>query len=920
MTTSDSGSIQDIVRGLVEIAAARDAAGIEDYLRQHPELLTDTVNDVLTELVEQLKREDPRTAEFLEQAAAVLRSARAGVLAEADLAGLASYRNLQDAITRANDLYLKWLSSGTAYDLDNALSEWQSMLDTVDRLAAPDEIGRLQAVAARLFMERFNRTGARGDLDRAVELAESALARVPPGAPGRPDIASLAGLVSVLRYEVTGSAEDLGRGVAAFQQAAEAVPADAPQRLGIISNLASALLRRATRDGSLPDLQRAVSCFRTVAEQTPKDSADISQRLANLATALVTLYQFTGAPEALDEAIETLRMATTMAQPGSGASLMTLIGLGSALRRRYDRTGEQATLDEAVAVMERGAAEAGDKGPWTALSSMNLGSAVLERYVRTRRPADLDGGIRLLTESVARSPEGSAQADASRLALASALARAADADQELRTRSLASEAYREAAVRVRVAGDRVRIAEEWGRWAAQVGAWPEAASAYAAELDAWESAANSGEASRPSFPRDAVATLPARAAYALAASADLDAAVLALERGRLLQVPRRAGAAPSPPPTRADVVRAAGDAAIAYLLVTEHGGLGLVVSGTAPQAVQSVWLPQVSEASLRRQVVPYLSESDQQRTLDELTSWLWSAVMDPVLAAVRPTARLTLISIGMLALLPLHAAWCPDDGTATGRRYTIDETAIAYAPSVQVLLEARQRAARKSADRILVVTNPGPASEILPGAAGEAEIVSRWFSRQTILTGMAATRSAVLSAIGGQNVVHFACHGTSDLKDPDLNALVMADGDSLHPPDILGQDLGSARLVVLSASGTGVPGIEPAKEVLGWPGSFLAAGAAGVIAALWGVPDTSSMLLMARFYHLWRKEGSDPAEALREAQRWLRDSTNTDKAYFFEQDDIPFPRQPPAAAIRLWEEGRSDASPARWAAFAYFGA
>jgi CHAT domain-containing protein len=158
------------------------------------------------------------------------------------------------------------------------------------------------------------------------------------------------------------------------------------------------------------------------------------------------------------------------------------------------------------------------------------------------------------------------------------------------------------------------------------------------------------------------------------------------------------------------------------------------------------------------------------------------------------------------------------------------------------------------------------------------------------------------------------------LKDPDLNALVMADGDSLHPPDILGQDLGPARLVVLSASGTGVPGIEPAKEVLGWPGSFLAAGAAGVIAALWGVPDTSSMLLMARFYHLWRKEGSDPAEALREAQRWLRDSTNRDKAYFFEQDDIPFPRQPPAAARRLWEEGRSDASLARWAAFAYFGA
>jgi CHAT domain-containing protein len=794
------------------------------------------------------------------------------------------------------------------------------MLSTVDRLTAPEEVGRLQAVAARLLMERHKRTGAPGDLDRAAKLAWSALARMPRGAPGQPDIANTAGLVNWLRYKATGSLNDLDRAVAAFEEAAEGIPADAPQQSGIIGNLAEALFERATREGSVSDLTRAVSSYRTLVQQTPGDSAELPQRLAELAVSLATMHQFTAATESLDEAIKALQTATMITAPGSLASVMTLNNLGQAFRSLHDRTQDPATLDQAIAVLERAVAEADDEGPWRAWPATALGSALLERYTRTLRPADLNRGLRLLTESVARSPKGSPDVDASRRALAVALARAADADHEGRTRSLASKAYQDAAAGAATAESRVRISDEWGRWAASVGAWQDAASAYRAELDAWESAVRSGDADRASFPGDAVATLPARAAYALATSADLDGAVLALERGRLLQVPRRAGAQQALLPTRAEVAEAAGSASIAYLLVTEHGGLALVVSGTAGATAQGVWLPEVSEATLRRQVVPYLSESGQERTLDQLTNWLWFAVMGPLLAAVPPARRLILIPLGMFALLPLHAAWRWEDGAATGRRYAIDESTITYAPSIRVLLNARRRVGKTSLESILAVTNPGSTSEMLPGAAGEGEMVSLWFPRHKMLTGMAATRSAVLDAIGQHDVVHFACHGTSDLKNPDLDALMMADNDALHPPDILRKDVGPTRLVVLSASETGVPGAEPGKEVLGWPGSFLAAGAAGVIASLWGVPDATSALLMARFYHLWHEDGSDPADALRAAQRWLRDSTNADKADFFKQDNIPFPKQPPATAIRLWEEGRSDASPTRWAGFAYFGA
>src|SRR2546428_495152 len=142
MTTSGSERIQDIIHGLVEVASARDTADIMDLLNHHPELLTDTVNEVVAGLAGRLEHEDPRSAEFLEKSAAVLRSARAGSIADADIAGLASYRSVKDAITRANDRYMKWLTTGTDSDLDNALSAWEGMLSTVDRLASPEEVGR----------------------------------------------------------------------------------------------------------------------------------------------------------------------------------------------------------------------------------------------------------------------------------------------------------------------------------------------------------------------------------------------------------------------------------------------------------------------------------------------------------------------------------------------------------------------------------------------------------------------------------------------------------------------------------------------------------------------------------------------------------------------------------------------------------
>jgi hypothetical protein len=40
-------------------------------------------------------------------------------------------------------------------------------------------------------------------------------------------------------------------------------------------------------------------------------------------------------------------------------------------------------------------------------------------------------------------------------------------------------------------------------------------------------------------------------------------------------------------------------------------------------------------------------------------------------------------------------------------------------------------------------------------------------------------------------------------------------------------------------------------------------------------------MLIAHFCHRWRRCGRAPAEAVRDAQRWLRDTTNAEKAAWF---------------------------------------
>jgi CHAT domain-containing protein len=92
------------------------------------------------------------------------------------------------------------------------------------------------------------------------------------------------------------------------------------------------------------------------------------------------------------------------------------------------------------------------------------------------------------------------------------------------------------------------------------------------------------------------------------------------------------------------------------------------------------------------------------------------------------------------------------------------------------------------------------------------------------------------------------------------------------------------------------------------------------------------MLLISSFYGLWMRGASEPAQALRHAQIWMRDTTNGEKVRTAEEALRGLSRPgnpwwPPETAraivaeLSSWNpEARDFSHPSHWGVFHYVGA
>ena len=390
------------------------------------------------------------------------------------------------------------------------------------------------------------------------------------------------------------------------------------------------------------------------------------------------------------------------------------------------------------------------------------------------------------------------------------------------------------------------------------------------------------------------------------------------------------------PPTFDDVARAAQTCPVVYFAAAQLGGLALIVRGAAAVHVP---LEQLTAESLRTRVEGHLDayrdyrldrdahRDDWYRSLDRITAWLWDAAVGPVLGRLGRLPEAVFVPGGLLGLLPLHAAWTEDRTRPTGRRYAVDSLAISYAPNARSLQVARDAATELAPTRLLAVAEPRPVrASDLPSARYEAMTVLSGFGGQsTVLQGGEATRLAFRRESARATVLHLACHGYADLADPLDSGLLLA-GRPVTVRDLLDEYRLRVRLAVLSACETALPGTELPDEVVALPTGLLQAGVAGIVASQWSVPDRATAMLMAEFYRRWSLGKVSVASALRDSQRWLRDTPNQQKREAWRalagQRWLPTEVAEYFDAAMLGQEpdGRAHQDIHLWAAFAHVGA
>jgi CHAT domain-containing protein len=275
--------------------------------------------------------------------------------------------------------------------------------------------------------------------------------------------------------------------------------------------------------------------------------------------------------------------------------------------------------------------------------------------------------------------------------------------------------------------------------------------------------------------------------------------------------------------------------------------------------------------------------------------------------------RLLVSPDGELNLIPF-AALVDEEG-----HYLIERYSITYLTSGRDLL--RMQVAREGKGKPLVIADPAfgepdahnqlasvtaahEMSELyfapLGGTAEEARSIQTLFPDASLLTGKAATESA-LKAIAPPRILHIATHGfflvdagsaggnpvtsmrgagaSSSIENPLLRSgLALAganhrgngEGDNgiLTALEASGLNLWGSKLAVLSACDTGLGEVRNGEGVYGLRRAFVLAGAESLLMSLWPVSDYSTRSLMAAYYKNL-KQGLGRGEALRQVQLQL---------------------------------------------------
>jgi tetratricopeptide (TPR) repeat protein len=260
---------------------------------------------------------------------------------------------------------------------------------------------------------------------------------------------------------------------------------------------------------------------------------------------------------------------------------------------------------------------------------------------------------------------------------------------------------------------------------------------------------------------------------------------------------------------------------------------------------------------------------DEDESEPNFLSWLWSNCVKLVLEELLTSGvtapgeipRIWWIGTGIASTFPFHAA---GDFSVGVSENTLSQTIPSYTPTLKALAHSRAQALKHARPihqdgSILIVTMPTtPGQQPLQGVGNEKYAIKRacdGIYNCKYLEYPSVTE--LLANIKGSDIIHFACHGTSDPVDPFNSHLLLQQSSTANPTvdrltvaDISKVDtLGQVWIAYLSACSTAeVKAKDLGDESLHISSAFQVIGIPHVIGSLWSVKDHVCVRMAELFY------------------------------------------------------------------------
>ncbi|KAI5840135.1 CHAT domain-containing protein [Morchella snyderi] len=345
------------------------------------------------------------------------------------------------------------------------------------------------------------------------------------------------------------------------------------------------------------------------------------------------------------------------------------------------------------------------------------------------------------------------------------------------------------------------------------------------------------------------------------------------------------------PPSEESLMKMAEDDTIVVMCTTSLRSDAIIVTKSGIESIELKTLlykdakARMRDISMNLVKGSFKTLGERNKKMVKHLAWLWDEAVKPVLDKVKPklkTSRIWWIGIGELSRAPFHAAGHHKKGSA---RYTMSKVISSYIPTVKSLMYARQRklSITSMADtRLLLVTMPStPGHPALSGVEGEVAALVKIVESEggTKSTGSGKTKvleqpcaKTVMEELPEFDVVHFACHGVSDSKDPSNSSLLLLNRSRTEEPDSIDRLTvreisrvmsSKAQLAYLSACSTADnAAIELADETIHLASAFQLAGFNHVIGTLWQSKDVTCKAVAEDFYtRLYGSVGARGSEA-----------------------------------------------------------